>query len=72
MGVAETAGASAALGSANPYVLGAMVGLGLLQQRAADERARREREMAIQAQYGQNQTNAMNALGNYWGRALKR
>ena len=58
--------------SANPYVLAATIGLGLLQQRAADERAKRQRAMEIEMQYGQNQNQALNNLNNSWARALKR
>lgn len=63
-------GAGAA--SANPYVLAATIGLGLLQQRAADERARRQRAMEIEQQYGQNQNQALQNLNNTYARALKR
>lgn len=62
----------AGVASANPYVLAATIGLGLLQQRAADERAKRQRAMEIEQQYGQNQNAALNNLNNTYARALKR
>lgn len=72
-------GSNAAMGglmgymaTGNPYVLAATVGLGYLQQKAADARAKREREaQIIQSQAG-NEINILNNLSNQYGRALLR
>lgn len=65
-------GGSSMFASASPWVLGAQLGLGLLQQKAMDERARREREAQIALQSSSNEVGILNNLSNYWGRALKR
>lgn len=66
------AGGSSMFASASPWILGAQLGLGLLQQKAMDERARREREAQIAMQSAGNEVGILNNLSSYWGRALKR
>lgn len=58
--------------SANPYTMAAYVGLSLLQQKAADERARRQREAEIALNKSSNESNILNNMQNYYGRALLR
>lgn len=72
---AQTHGGSmvgAGAASANPYVLAATVGLALMQQQAADARAKREREASIVSNQASNESNILGNLNNSYGRALLR
>jgi len=71
-GDALGAGALGAAGGANPYVLGAMVGLSLMKQQAEDDRAKREKLASIEQNKGQNEANILNNMSNYYGKALLR
>lgn len=65
-------GTMAAAASGNPYVLAATVGLGYLQQRAADARAKRAKEAEIIQTQASNEANILNNMQNYYGKALLR